>query len=175
MDKYLLDNRIIIINGVIDDNSSYSVITKLLYLDSISNDDISLYINSPGGSVSQGLAIIDCMNYIKSDVSTFCLGEAYSMASIILASGAKNKRYALPNSEIMIHEPMTKAEGNPIDLDIYSKRLFKTRDILVNILAKSTNNSKDIIIKNLNNDNYMTSKDAKNFGIIDNIIFHHNG
>ena len=119
----LLKNRIVFLNGEVNDENAYDVITKLLYLDSVGNDDISLYINSPGGSVIQGLAIIDCMNIIKSNVATYCIGSAYSMGAIILSCGSKGKRYALPNSEIMIHSPSGTLAGKAEEVALSSKRL----------------------------------------------------
>ena len=170
MEGKLLENRIVVINGEINSDSSYDTITKLLYLDSVSDDDINIYINSSGGDVREGLAIIDCMNFIKSDVSTLCLGKAYSMASIILSSGTKNKRYALPNSEIMIHEPFTSASGREQEISIFNKRIGKTKNALIDILLKTTNKNKKEIIDSMNYDNFMNSKEAKEYGIIDSII-----
>lgn len=171
VEEKLLENRIVFINGIIDDESAYKAITKLLYLDSLNHKDISLYINSHGGGVIQGLSIIDCMNYIKSDVSTVCIGSAYSMGAIILAAGADNKRYALPNSEIMIHQPFSSnVSGTASEVINSGNRISKNKDILINILINKTKKKKKEIIDSFNYDNFMSSKEAKEFGLIDNII-----
>ena len=175
MDDKLLDNRIIVLNGEVDDNNVMEIIKKLLYLDSKNNDDISLYINSCGGSVVDGLALIDCMNYIKSDVATICVGSAYSMGALILASGQKGKRYALKNSEVMIHDISGGTYGNYKDISIRKERMTKHRDSIINILCKSTNRSKKEIEKAIDIDNYMSSEEAKDYRLIDNIIFHPKG
>lgn len=170
IDNSLLKNRIIFLNGEVDNNSSYDVISKLLYLDSISNEDISLYINSFGGSVISGLAIIDTMNLIKSDVCTYCIGACYSMAAIILSCGKKGKRFSLCNSEIMIHQPSGYASGKADDVSITSNRLDKTKEKLTSILVKNTNKSKKEINKYLSYDKYFDSNEALDIGLIDNII-----
>ena len=168
----LLENRIIFINGAIDDITAYQTITKLLYLDSLNHNDIYLYINSLGGDVVQGLSIIDCMNYVKSDVQTVCIGSAYSMAAIILASGTDKKRYSLPNSEIMIHQPFSRnVSGTANEVIASGNRIDKSKNTLINILVNKTKRKKREVIDNLNFDNYIISKEAKDFGIIDNIIF----
>ena len=161
----LLKNRIVFLNGEINDESAYDVITKLLYLDSIGNEDISLYINSPGG-----LAIIDCMNIIKSNVATFCIGSAYSMGAIILSCGEKGKRYALPNSEIMIHSPSGNLKGKAEEVALSSKRLDDTKKKLIDILFKNTKKNKKQIEKHFHYDCFMNSEDALQFGIVDRII-----
>lgn len=166
----LLKNRIIFLNGEVNDESAYDVITKLLYLDSISNDEISLYINSPGGSVIQGLAIIDCMNIIKSDVATYCIGSAYSMGAIILSSGSVGKRYTLPNSEIMIHSPSSSFNGKTEEIVLSTKRLEQTKDKLLQILSKNTKKNKKQISKYFTYDCFMNSEEALNFGIVDKIF-----
>lgn len=170
IDEKLLEERIIILNDEVNDQTSKDIITKLLYLDSINNDDISFYINTPGGSVTQGLAIIDTMDLINSDVSTICLGNAYSMGAILLTSGAKGKRYALKHSSIMIHQPSTSLAGNTDQFNIISNNLNNTNDTLIEILTKTTNKNKKDIKKYLNNDFFMNSKEAKEIGIIDIII-----
>ena len=170
MEDKLLENRIIFINGEINDELSSRVISNLLYLDSISHDDISLYINSPGGYVNQGMAIIDTMNYIKSDVKTYSLGQSFSMASIILSCGTKGKRYSLPNSVIMIHQPSGGAYGKSDDVLITTNTLTKCKDKLINILVKQTKKNKKEITSYMNNDYYMDANDALSFGIIDKII-----
>lgn len=168
MDEKLLDNRIIFLNGEVNEESAYNIISKLLYLDSISNDDISLYIDSPGGSVTQGLAIIDTMNLIKSDVATYCVGEAFSMGAIILSCGKKGKRYCLPNGEIMIHQPSGSAYGKADEILISSNRINKTKEKLINILVKNTKKNKKQISKCFNQDYFFDVKEALDFGIIDN-------
>ena len=166
----LLKNRIILLNGEIDDSVSNSVVAQLLYLDSISHDDISLYINSPGGSVSSGLAIYDTMNFVKSDVSTICIGLAASMGAFLLSSGTKGKRYSLPNSEIMIHQPLGGASGQATEIKIACEHILELKDKLNKILAKNTGKSLKIIEKDTDRDNYMSSNDALKYGIIDEII-----
>ena len=166
----LLKSRIIFLNGEVNDESSYDVITKLLYLDSVNHDDISLYINSPGGSVIAGLAIIDSLKVIKSKVSTYCIGSAYSMAAIILSCGEKGRRYILPNSEVMIHAPSTSMSGKADEISNRAKRLDKTKDKLIEILSKHTNKTKREIAKEFTYDSFMNSKEALLFGIVDKII-----
>ena len=166
----LLKNRIILLNGEIDDSVSNSVVAQLLYLDSISHDDISLYINSPGGSVSSGLAIYDTMNFVKSDVSTICIGLAASMGAFLLSSGTKGKRYSLPNSEIMIHQPLGGASGQATEIKIACEHILELKNKLNKILSKNTGKSLKIIEKDTDRDNYMNSNDALRYGIIDEII-----
>ena len=166
----LLKNRIILLNGEIDDSVSNSVVAQLLYLDSISHDDISLYINSPGGSVSSGLAIYDTMNFVKSDVSTICIGLAASMGAFLLSSGTKGKRYSLPNSEIMIHQPLGGASGQATEIKIACEHILELKNKLNKILSKNTGKSLKIIEKDTDRDNYMSSNDALKYGIIDEII-----
>jgi len=166
----LLNNRIVFLNGEVNDNTAYDIITKLLYLDSINNDEISLYINSPGGSVIQGLAIIDCMNIIKSSVSTYCIGAAYSMGAIILSCGTIGKRYCLPNSEVMIHSPSSTMAGKAEEINLSARRLDETKEKLIEILVKNTKKTKKQINKYLMCDSFMNSNQALEFGIIDKII-----
>ena len=135
----LLKNRIVLLSGEIDDALANVIIAELLYLDSISNEDISLYINSPGGSITSGMAIYDTINFIKSDVSTTCVGMCASMAAILLSSGKKGKRYGLPNSEVMIHQPIGGVKGQATEIDIVAKRILNLRSKLNNILSKNTN------------------------------------
>ena len=165
----LLENRIVFLNGEVNEESAYQVITKLLYLDSIEHEDIFLYINSLGGEVNQGLAIIDTMNLIKSDVSTICMGEACSMGAVILACGTKGKRGSLKNSEIMIHQPSGGAKGKSDDVFIHSNCLVKCKDKLIQILAKNTKKTKKEITKYFDHDYFMESEEALEFGIIDKI------
>ena len=166
----LLKERIVFISNEINDDLANSVVAQLLYLDSISNDDISIYINSPGGSITAGMAIYDTMNFISSDVSTICVGMAASMGAFLLSSGTKGKRYALPNSDIMIHEPLGGVEGKATDIKIVSDRIINLRKRLNKILSKNTNQNLRRIEKDTKLDNYMDSKEALNYGIIDKII-----
>ena len=166
----LLKDRIIILNGEIDDNTSNSIVAQLLYLDSLNNEDISIYINSPGGSITSGMAIYDTMNYIKSDVSTICIGISASMAAFILACGTRGKRYILPNSEVMIHQPLGGAQGQATDIKIASDRIIRLKERLNTILAKKTGKSLKQIANDTERDNFMTSNEALNYGIVDKII-----
>ncbi len=166
----LLKDRIIILNGEIDDNTANTVVAQLLYLDSLNNDDISLYINSPGGSITAGMAIYDTMNFIKSDVSTICIGIAASMAAFLLASGSKNKRYSLPNSEIMIHQPLGGAKGQATEIQIAAERIIKLKNKLNRILSEKTNQPLNKISEDTERDKFMDSKEALDYGLIDKII-----
>lgn len=166
----LLKDRIIILSGEIDDNLANSIVAQLLYLDSINNDTINLYINSPGGSITAGMAIYDTMNFIKSDVSTICIGMAASMAAFLLSSGKKGKRFCLPNSEVMIHQPLGGAQGQATEIKIAAERILKLKDKLNTILAKNTGKSLKQIERDTERDNFMDSKEALEYGIIDNVI-----
>ena len=166
----LLKDRIIILNGEIDDNTSNIIVAELLYLDSINNEDISLYINSPGGSVTAGMAIYDTMNYIKSDVSTICVGIAASMASILLSSGTKGKRYALPNSEVMIHQPLGGVQGKATEIKIAAERILKLKDKVNKLLSINTNQDIKKIESDTERDNFMNSEEALKYGLIDKIL-----
>lgn len=166
----LLKNRIILLNGEINDSLSNSIVAQLLYLDSLNNNDISLYINSPGGSITAGMAIYDTMNFIKSDVSTICIGMAASMAAFLLSSGAKNKRYALPNSEIMIHQPLGGAQGQATEIKIAAEHILKIKKKLNKILSKNTNQSLRKIEKDTERDNYMNAEEALEYHIIDALV-----
>lgn len=166
----LLKNRIILLSGEINDDTANVVIAQLLYLDSISNDDISLYINSPGGSITSGMAIYDTMNLIKSDVSTICVGMAASMAAFLLSCGKKGKRYCLPNSEVMIHQPLGGVNGQATEIDIVAKRIINLRSKINSILAKNTKRNLKQIEKDTDRDYYMDSKAALEYGIIDKIL-----
>ena len=166
----LLEDRIILLNGEINDQLANIIVSELLYLDSISNDDISIYINSPGGSVSAGLAIYDTINFIKSDVSTICLGIAASMGAFLLSSGTVGKRYALPNSEVMIHQPLGGAEGQATEIKIAAEHILKTRDKLNHILSLNTKQDIKTIEYDTERDNYMDADEALKYGLIDNII-----
>jgi ATP-dependent Clp protease, protease subunit len=167
----LLNERIIFLGGPIDDHTANLIIAQLLYLDHTdSKKDIYLYINSPGGSVTAGLAIIDTMNFVKSDISTICVGIAASMGALILSSGKKGKRFSLPNSEVMIHQVMGGTEGQASDIAINAKHILRTKDTLNKILATNTNKKIDQVEKDSDRDYWMTSDEAKKYGIIDEII-----
>ena len=166
----LLKDRIIIINGEIDNNLANSVVAQLLYLDSLNNEDISIYINSPGGSVTDGMAIYDTMNFITSDVSTIGMGICASMAAFLLSSGKKGKRYVLPNSEVMIHQPLGGAQGQATEIKIAAEHILKTKDKLNKILSNNTGKSLEIIEKDTDRDNFMDSSEALDYGIVDEII-----
>ena len=166
----LLKNRIILLSGEINDACSSSIIAQLLYLDSISNEDISLYINSPGGSVSAGMAIYDTMNFIMSDVATICVGMAASMGAFLLSSGQKGKRSALPSSEIMIHQPLGGAEGQATEIKIVAEHIIKLKKKLNTILAKNTKKSLKAIENDTERDHYLDAEEALEYGLIDKII-----
>jgi len=166
----LLKNRIILLSGEINDDTANVVIAQLLYLDSISNDDISIYINSPGGSITSGMAIYDTMNLIKSDVSTICVGMAASMAAFLLSCGKKGKRYCLPNSEVMIHQPLGGVNGQATEIDIVAKRIINLRNKINFILSKNTKKNLKQIEKDTDRDYYMDANTALEYGIIDKIL-----
>ena len=166
----LLKDRIIILNGEITDNSSNIVVAQLLYLDSLNNDDISLYINSPGGSITAGMAIFDTMNFIKSDVSTICVGMAASMAAFLLSSGEKGKRYILPNAEVMIHQPLGGAQGQATEIKIAAERILKLKKKLNKILSDNTGKDIDTIDNDTDRDYFMDSDEALNYGIVDKVL-----
>ena len=166
----LLKDRIIILSGEINDNVANSVIAQILYLDSINHEDIHMYINSPGGSVTSGMAIYDTMNFVKSDISTNCLGMAASMAAFLLSSGKKGKRYILPNADVMIHQPLGGAQGQATEIKIAAERILKMRDKLNKILAKNTGQNIEKIETDTERDNYMDANKALEYGIIDKIL-----
>lgn len=166
----LLKDRIILLSGEINDASANSVIAQLLYLDSLGNEDINIYINSPGGSVSAGMAIYDTMNFVKSDVSTICLGLAASMGAFLLSSGKKGKRYALPNSEIMIHQPLGGVEGQATEIKIVAEHILKTKKKLNQILSKNTNQKIKKIELDTERDHFLDASEALEYGLIDKII-----
>lgn len=166
----LLKDRIIILNGEIDDNLANSVVAQLLFLDSINDDDISIYINSPGGSITAGMAIYDTMNYIKSDVNTICIGIAASMAAFLLASGNKGKRFCLPNSEVMIHQPLGGVSGQATEIKIAAERILKIKKKLNSILSDKTGKDIEQIEIDTERDNFMSSDEALEYGLIDKII-----
>ncbi len=167
----LLKDRIIFIGDEITDATASVVVAQLLFLESEDPDkDIHIYINSPGGSVTAGMAIYDTMNYIKPDVSTICVGLAASMGAFLLAAGAKGKRYALPNSEIMIHQPLGGAKGQASDVKIHAEFLLKTRDKLNKILSENTGKPLEVIEKDTDRDNFMIAEEAKAYGLIDEVM-----
>lgn len=166
----LLKDRIIILNGEITDNSSNIVVAQLLYLDSLNNDDISLYINSPGGSITAGMAIFDTMNFIKSDISTICVGMAASMAAFLLSSGEKGKRYILPNAEVMIHQPLGGAQGQATEIKIAAERILKLKKKLNKIISDNTGKDIDTIDNDTERDYFMDSDEALNYGIVDKVL-----
>ena len=166
----LLKDRIVILSGEITDTSANSVVAELLYLDSLNNDDIHIYINSPGGSITAGMAIYDTMNLIKSDVSTICIGMAASMAAFLLSSGTKGKRYCLPNSEVMIHQPLGGAQGQATEIKIAAERILKLKDNLNRILANNTKQKLDVIERDTERDNFMDANEALEYGIVDEIL-----
>lgn len=166
----LLASRIVFINGEINDSVASTVIAELLYLDSLSNDDISIYINSPGGMVTAGFAIYDTMNFIKSDVSTIGMGLCASMAAFLLSSGQKGKRYLLPNAEVMIHQPLGGAQGQATEIKITSDHILETKTKLNKILAKNTGQKLTKIMKDTERDHYLDAKKAKEYGLVDHII-----
>jgi ATP-dependent Clp protease protease subunit len=167
----LLKDRIIFIGTQVEDHMANLIIAQLLFLESDEPDqDIYLYINSPGGHVSSGLAIYDTMQYIKPDVQTICLGQAASMGALLLTAGAKGKRYTLPNSRIMIHQPSGGFQGQSTDIQIQAKEISLIRERLDDIMAKHTGQPKDTVRKDTERDNFMTGEEAKAYGIIDNVI-----
>lgn len=166
----LLEDRIIFLSGEIDDAVANTVVAQLIYLEGKdSQKDISLYINSPGGSVSAGLAIYDTMNYIKCDVSTICIGLAASMGAFLLSSGTKGKRYALKNSEIMIHQPLGGAQGQASDIKIQAEHILRIKEKMTKILAENTGRSVSEIERDTDRDNYLSADEAKAYGLIDKV------
>lgn len=167
----LLEDRIIFITGEINDATANTVVAQLLYLESKDPDkDVCLYINSPGGSVTAGLAIYDTMQYVKCDVQTICIGLAASMGAFLLSSGTKGKRFALPNSEIMIHQPLGGAQGQASDIAIQANHILKTKKRLNEILAQNTNQPLRQIEKDTDRDNFMSADEALSYGLIDKVI-----
>ena len=167
----LLQERIIFIGGPIDDTVANLIIAQLIFLENEdSKKDITMYVNSPGGSVTAGMAIIDTMHFVRPDVSTVCVGMAASMGAMILSQGAKGKRFTLPNAEVMIHQPMGGTEGQATDIAITAKHILQTRDNLYKMLAKSTGKTLAQIEKDADRDYFMTAEEAKNYGIVDEII-----
>lgn len=169
----LLKDRIVMLNGEVNDESAASVVAQLLYLDSLNHDDISLYINSPGGSVTAGMAIYDVMNYIKSDVSTICAGMAASMGAFLLSSGTKGKRFSLPNGEVMIHQPLGGTGSNPVqatDFKIHADNIMKTKEKINKILSENSKKSYEEMCNLTERDNFLSAEEALELGLIDEII-----
>lgn len=167
----LLEDRIIFLTGEINDQMANTIVAQLIFLEGKNPDkDIFMYINSPGGSVTAGLAIYDTMNYIKCDVSTICIGMAASMAAVILSSGAKGKRICLPNSEVMIHQPLGGTQGQASDIEIHAKHIQKTRETLNKILADNTGKDVATITKDTDRDNFLDAKQAVKYGLVDKIF-----
>lgn len=167
----LLKDRIIMLSGEINDTVANLVVAQLLFLESEDPDkDIHLYINSPGGSITSGMAIYDTMQYVKPDVSTICIGMAASMGSFLLSSGAKGKRFALPNSEIMIHQPLGGFQGQATDFDIHAKRILKIKESLNKILSENTEQPLEKIKSDVERDYFMTAEEAMNYGLVDKVI-----
>ena len=169
----LLNDRIIFLSDEVNDTTASLVIAQLLFLEAENPEkDINLYINSPGGSVTAGLAIYDTMQYIKCDVSTICMGLCASMGAVLLAAGASGKRFALPNSEILIHQPMSGLQGQVTDMDIHMRHLIKVKSRMTNILAKHTGQSIEAITRDTERDTIFDANEALNYGLIDKIIHH---
>ena len=167
----LLKDRIIFLGGPIDDAVANTVVAQLLFLESEAPDkDIHLYINSPGGVVTAGLAIYDTMQYIKPDVSTICIGQAASMGALLLTAGAKGKRYALPNARIMIHQPLGGAQGQSTDIQIQAREIQRIREVINDILVESTGKDRETVVQDTERDNFMTAEEAKAYGLVDEVI-----
>lgn len=167
----LLKDRIILLGSGIDDNVANSIVAQLLFLEAEDPDkDIYLYINSPGGSITSGMAIYDTMNFIKPDVSTICIGMAASMGAFLLSAGAKGKRVSLPNAEVMIHQPLGGAQGQATEIEIAAKRILHLRDKLNHIISERTGQPIEVIARDTDRDNFMTAERAKEYGLIDHII-----
>jgi len=172
----LLEDRIIFLSGEIDDNLANLVVAQLIYLEGKDpTKSISMYINSPGGSVSAGMAIYDTMQYIKCEVATICIGMAASMGAFLLSSGAKGKRYSLPNSEIMIHQPLGGVKGQASDIAITTNQILKTKEKINQILAKNTNQPIEKIREDTDRDYYLNPEEAKQYGLIDEIFYNRKG
>ena len=166
----LLKERIVFLGEAVNEHTANIVVAQLLYLDSLNNDDISLYINSPGGSITAGMAIFDTMNFIKSDISTICVGMAASMAAFLLSSGEKGKRYILPNAEVMIHQPLGGAQGQATEIKIAAERILKLKKTLNKILSDNTGKDIDTIDNDTERDYFMDSDEALNYGIVDKVL-----
>ncbi|MBQ7248149.1 MAG: ATP-dependent Clp endopeptidase proteolytic subunit ClpP [Lachnospiraceae bacterium] len=167
----LLKDRIIFLDGVVSDDMASTIVAELLFLESEDpTKDIQIYINSPGGSITAGMAIYDTMRFIKCDVSTICVGMAASMASFLLAGGTKGKRFALPNAEVLIHQPLGGTQGQATELQIYTDHILKIREKMNTILAENCGQDLDTVKRDTERDNYMTAEQAKSYGLIDAVI-----
>lgn len=166
----LLKDRIILLSGEINDDTANSIVAQLLYLDSLNHEDISIYINSPGGVITSGMAIYDTMNFIQSDVKTICVGMAASMGAFLLSSGTKGKRFALPNSEIMIHQPLGGAKGQATEIQIAAEHILKMKARLNQILAENTGKPLEVIERDTERDHFLDAKEALDYGLVDKII-----
>ncbi|GEN46759.1 ATP-dependent Clp protease protease subunit [Alkalibacillus filiformis] len=167
----LLKDRIIMLGGPVDDNIANSIVAQMLFLAAEDPDkDISLYINSPGGSITAGMAIYDTMQFIKPNVSTICVGMAASMGAFLLAAGEPGKRYALPNSEVMIHQPLGGTQGQASDIQIHAKRIVEMREKLNKVLSERTGQPYEVVERDTDRDNFMSAEEAKNYGLVDDIM-----
>ncbi len=167
----LLKDRIVFLRGAVDDHLANIIIAQLLFLESEDPErDINLYINSPGGQISAGMAVYDTMQYIKSPVSTHCFGQAASMGAVLLAAGAQGKRFALPHARILLHQPMGDYQGQAADVDIHAKEIIRMREEIENILAKHTNKTIERVHKDIERDFFMNGKQAREYGIIDSVV-----
>ncbi|EKZ0267019.1 ATP-dependent Clp endopeptidase proteolytic subunit ClpP [Listeria monocytogenes] len=172
----LLKDRIIMLGSAIDDNVANSIVSQLLFLDAQDPEkDIFLYINSPGGSISAGMAIYDTMNFVKADVQTIGMGMAASMGSFLLTAGANGKRFALPNAEIMIHQPLGGAQGQATEIEIAARHILKIKERMNSIMAEKTGQPYEVIARDTDRDNFMTAQEAKDYGLIDDIIINKSG
>ncbi|EAC7218536.1 ATP-dependent Clp endopeptidase proteolytic subunit ClpP [Listeria monocytogenes] len=172
----LLKDRIIMLGSAIDDNVANSIVSQLLFLDAQDPEkDIFLYINSPGGSISAGMAIYDTMNFVKADVQTIGMGMAASMGSFLLTAGANGKRFALPNAEIMIHQPLGVAQGQATEIEIAARHILKIKERMNTIMAEKTGQPYEVIARDTDRDNFMTAQEAKDYGLIDDIIINKSG
>ncbi|HFK7018230.1 TPA: ATP-dependent Clp endopeptidase proteolytic subunit ClpP [Listeria monocytogenes] len=172
----LLKDRIIMLGSAIDDNVANSIVSQLLFLDAQDPEkDIFLYINSPGGSISAGMAIYDTMNFVKADVQTIGMGMAASMGSFLLTAGANGKRFALPNAEIMIHQPLGGAQGQATEIEIAARHILKIKERMNTIMAEKTGQPYEVIARDTDHDNFMTAQEAKDYGLIDDIIINKSG
>nr|4RYF_H Chain H, ATP-dependent Clp protease proteolytic subunit [Listeria monocytogenes]4RYF_I Chain I, ATP-dependent Clp protease proteolytic subunit [Listeria monocytogenes]4RYF_J Chain J, ATP-dependent Clp protease proteolytic subunit [Listeria monocytogenes]4RYF_K Chain K, ATP-dependent Clp protease proteolytic subunit [Listeria monocytogenes]4RYF_L Chain L, ATP-dependent Clp protease proteolytic subunit [Listeria monocytogenes]4RYF_M Chain M, ATP-dependent Clp protease proteolytic subunit [Lis len=172
----LLKDRIIMLGSAIDDNVANSIVSQLLFLDAQDPEkDIFLYINSPGGSISAGMAIYDTMNFVKADVQTIGMGMAASMGSFLLTAGANGKRFALPNAEIMIHQPLGGAQGQATEIEIAARHILKIKERMNTIMAEKTGQPYEVIARDTDRDNFMTAQEAKDYGLIDDIIINKSG
>lgn len=172
----LLKDRIIMLGSAIDDNVANSIVSQLLFLDAQDPEkDIFLYINSPGGSISAGMAIYDTMNFVKADVQTIGMGMAASMGSFLLTAGANGKRFALPNAEIMIHQPLGGAQGQATEIEIAAHHILKIKERMNTIMAEKTGQPYEVIARDTDRDNFMTAQEAKDYGLIDDIIINKSG